>query len=219
MSKLNKMILVPEAMLEDNLRRNEINSTPVLDRMVALDKEMDEILATKNLSADEKIDAYSDALRRHRIHKEQLHVERVAPVTKTIYNTPSNKYTLIDKLPTSFRQRAHGILNALEENRDLEIDYDQNKFTHKTHPTPDSNLQDSLRFILSRSKHKAAPPSHHVIEQSLKTPRFSFGGHPSGLPKPDQPPIKLTEHKTPPLKRKTPSAEPIGEKKNWQDAF
>lgn len=81
---MKKMILVPESLVDTVSRQSEAASTPELDAVVRLGREMEALRARRDLSLAEKTTRYQEALRQYLHFRDELHKERPADVLNVV---------------------------------------------------------------------------------------------------------------------------------------
>ena len=189
MSSYTKHVLVPEALLNDTLRKSEMmDSTPELDALVTLDKTMESVLEDKSMSLEEKVAAYADAIRKHRIFKGKLEIdERRMPHQPTFTQPSATAYDILERLPKSFRAPGHTLLKRLEGDKQIGLDYGGNTFTGKGgEPLPGADLTKSLGHTFSKSHTKYEPgPSHSLFKSAVNRvtpPRRAVAAKPPIVP-------------------------------------
>lgn len=113
---MKRMILVPEAMADTLARREEATTTPELDEFVRLGREMDELRKRTDLSLEEKVRLYHDALRQY------LHLRGELMATKpSVEKQPPPSFRSIedaevtDTLPRTAREKGRQLVRLLRD--------------------------------------------------------------------------------------------------------
>jgi hypothetical protein len=221
-----KMRLVPDDLIDMIKRRDVQQSSPELDAVVRLDKQMEAILADKNLSLEEKVQKYNDTLGVYLTFRNQVQsmntVQRQSHPSSVEQEKDfrGDKKTevevdqILQTLAKSHRQKAKQLLDILNksgnvrwnDNNELIIDGDQ---------IYGSNIIDLVYDTVARKKTKnptGAPEFNKVLDK-LAVPRMLRGNFASlERPKSDTTsPRKSAEGK----RAKPMSDQPVDEDDYW----
>lgn len=155
---MKKMILVPEALVDTLVRKDEALSTPELDAIVRLGKEMDQLRERRDISLEEKVRMYKEALRQY-LHFRDEFREQTAPTARptTMSSPPSPPppaISVVDKLPKTYRKHAQQILDMIQPH--LSYDKETMEITYGGKTVPGSNIVRLLHDTVSKTKR--APP-------------------------------------------------------------
>jgi hypothetical protein len=119
-----KMRLVPEDLIDMIKRRDVQQSSPEMDATVRLDKQMENILADKHMTLEEKVQKYSDTLSTYITFRRQ--VQNISPlnqistvqmkessnVEEDVHRTPID--SLVATFAKSYQQKARQLLETLQ---------------------------------------------------------------------------------------------------------
>lgn len=161
---MKKMILVPEALVDTLVRKDEASSTPELDAIVRLGKEMEELRERRDISLDRKVRLYKEALRQY-LHFRDEFREQSAPSRPVLEPTPPAasssspslpNVSIVDELPKTHRKNAQKILDMVHGV--LAYDKDSKEITYDGETVPGSNIVRLIHDTLMSSKSKRAPP-------------------------------------------------------------
>lgn len=97
---MKKMVLVPETLVDSLRRKDEITSTPELDALVRLGKEMDELRARTDLDIVQKSQRYQEALRQYLYFLGEFR-EQSKPQTPI-----TNQQTISQPTESEFREKS-----------------------------------------------------------------------------------------------------------------
>ena len=168
--RFKKMVLVPEALLESNLRHQEQNVTPIVSQLVNLDKEMEVIMANKKLNDEEKITQYVEVLRRYKQFKQQLEPLPLTipkPIPTSVSPPHDHRIDLVNQLPKSYRVNALRALTALEKNKLVSIDYNTNELIYDGEKLENTNVKDMLHHTFTKAKKPIEPRGYSTFFKAL----------------------------------------------------
>lgn len=168
---MKKMVLVPESLVDTVSRQSEAASTPELDAVVRLGREMEALRARRDLSLAEKTTRYQEALRQYLHFRDELHKERSTTTTPAVVvpssqqqaaaanlggDTPavSDIESITETLPKSAQQHGKKLLNVLKNV--ISWDNDTKELIYDGQVVPKSNIRDLVYDTVVR--HKGSAP-------------------------------------------------------------
>lgn len=123
---MKRMILMPKEMADTIARREEVTSTPELDAIVRLGREMDELRGRSDLSLEQKVRQYQDALRQY-LHfraeimdtkpaiDQQSKQEPPPPPPPAPSSRPIDDAEVTDTLPRTAREKGRQLVRILRD--------------------------------------------------------------------------------------------------------
>lgn len=170
---MKKMVLVPEALVDTLVRKDETLSTPELDAVVRLGKEMEELRDRRDIGIEDKVRMYKEALRQY-LHfrdefREQTVQQRQPPPLITQTQPDVN---IVDELPKTYRANAQRILDMVKPL--LSYDKETKEITYEGKTVPGSNIVRLLHDTVSKTKR---PPPIGVEEFSRAMTKAKVPSH------------------------------------------
>lgn len=184
---MKKMVLVPEGLVDTLVRKDEATSTPELDAIVRLGKEMEQLRERRDIALEEKVIRYKEALRKYLHFQEEFQARAETPKVPLIppkryaeipETEPQQSYAkipetepqqknhdkIIATIPASYRKDASKLLNILDNV--ISYDRETKEITYKGTTVPGSNIADLVQDTISKTK-KAPPVGIEVFQKAI----------------------------------------------------
>ena len=171
------MILVPENTLERLQQRQQILTPPVTQTLKNLDREMSDILSSKQLDDEAKAALYNQVLQRYLTYYDQrkgqpLHVKLTTPKSvetpkpeESSEETSKESITEAETIPTSaveqeviksvpklYKTGARQLLDKIKENSDVLNWNEKGELMYESKPISGSHIVDLVNDILRHRK-------------------------------------------------------------------
>lgn len=160
---MKRMILVPETMVDTIARREEASSTPELDAVVRLGREMDDLRKRTDLSLEQKVRLYQDALRQYLHMKGEIgetkRREPPQPNSRSIENTE-----VTDTLPRTAREKGRQLVRLLRDT--VSWDPQTKEVIINGERVPGSNIQSLIYDAVVPNK-RAPPVGSEAFSRAL----------------------------------------------------
>lgn len=163
---IRKMVLVPEALLDSTLRTHEQLSNPTVERVVELDREMEQILSSRSLKVDEKAQQYSEALRKYMHFKGNQRRDEESKPTQIVLSEAPPTTSVVTKLPKTFQARATRILDELHKIGGG-VDIPSQQLVTDGVPVKSTDMHDILHHHLNKKKQSTEPLGYPEFAASL----------------------------------------------------
>lgn len=197
---MKKMVLVPEGLVDTLVRKDEAASTPELDALVRLGKEMEHLRERRDIPLEEKVVRYKEALRKYLHFQEEFHSHsepsKAQPSFQLHAQSPEPmpvekpQGDIIASIPETYRKDARKLLHMLEN----VISYDNGtkEIIYKGNRVPGSSIVDLLHDTVSKTK-KAPPIGIEVFRKAMEDANVphTLRKNPNRFPK--APKLQLTD--------------------------
>lgn len=177
MNYAKKMVLVPEHTLERLQKRQNVSTPPLTARLNGLDHDIQDVLDDNQLTKDEKVRQYSQALQNYLTYYNQrkdqpINVKIQPPKKKSNEDTaqeaqseqesteplpPSIEREIIQALPRTLKDRGKMLLEKIKENPDVMKWDERGQLVFEGKPLKGSHIIDLIKDSLRTSK-KSTPP-------------------------------------------------------------
>lgn len=158
------MHLVPEDVVHMLQRREVQKSTPELDAVVRVDREMEKILNNKELPLEQKVAMYNAALREYSAFRQQVHdlapehtyitASVPSPADSTdasVKQQPSADPAFVSSLPKSYQSKARKVVDYIQKSGRVAWN-DRNEMVLDGKPVPNSNISDLVYDTVANNK-------------------------------------------------------------------
>lgn len=182
---MKKMVLVPEAILDTIVRRDDATSTPEMDAVIRFGREMEKLRERRDINLNEKMRLFKEAQRQYLHFRNEL-AEREKPRGETVMvvehepvppktsrttteNVEEGHEDAADRdvlatLPESYISAGKRLLNTLRET--LSYDKKTKEIIFRGNRVPGSNIRDLVYDTVA--KHRGGPPiGLHQFQQAM----------------------------------------------------
>jgi len=178
------MVLVPEHTLERLQQRQNVNMAPLTARLNGLDHDISDVLKNKQLSDDEKVRQYSQALQNYLSYYNQRKDQPVKvkiqqpPVPSPPVNQPQEprqvdqqeestmERDILRTLPKTAVERGQMLLEKIKENPDIMKWDERGQLIYEGEPVVGSHISDLVNDLMRTNK-GSGPLGWEMFAQGL----------------------------------------------------
>ena len=159
-----RMVVVPETFLSSMQHQQNVQTSPLTQKLSSLDSDMDEILRNKELSDDVKLQRYNQILQRYlNFYSQrndqplQIKVESTLPREQEQEEIPQDENNIveqevIDTVPKTMKSKARLILNKMKSNKDIMHWNERGELIYHGKVIPSTHIVDLVRDVVKGRK-------------------------------------------------------------------